>query len=304
MVAVVDLGTNTFNLLIAEMRGDELFVVHSEDVGVGLGKGGIEKGAIASDAFERGINTLIRFRETADEHGVTSINGYGTSMLRNASNGRQFRDEALKQAQIPITIIKGTDEAGYIIEGVRQAVQFGKKPSLVIDIGGGSTEFILATKDAILWKHSFEIGTTRLLERVAMSDRITMDEQLRMSEHIEMQLGLLWGAIEKHHPNTLVGSAGSFDTIADMVLAKRGESASDDRINLEFRPDEFHDVMEDLLSLSRSERSNYPGLPDYRIDTIIPSLLIIDTVLQKGITRIWWSRYSLKEGAAWRAVTT
>jgi exopolyphosphatase/guanosine-5'-triphosphate,3'-diphosphate pyrophosphatase len=303
-VAIVDLGTNTFNLLVAEKRHGKLHVLYSEDVGVGLGKGGIENGAIAPDAFKRGIETLIKFKKKAAATKADSIRGFGTSMLRNASNGKQFLTEALDSAGIPISIIKGKDEAGYIIEGVWQAVEFGKRPSLVIDIGGGSTEFIFATKDAILWKHSFEIGTTRLLERIGLSDPFSMSEQLRMSEHIETQLGMLWGAMEKHHPNVLVGSAGSFDTIAEMIASRKGQTIGENQISLNFLPDDFRDVMVSLLTIPRSERESFPGLPSYRVDTIIPSLLIIDTVIQKGISQVSWSRYSLKEGAAWRALSS
>lgn len=300
MIAIVDLGTNTFNLLVAKSVDGKLQVVHAEDVGVGLGKGGIESGAIAPDAFQRGIDTLKTFQEKAVSLGADRIQGFGTSMLRNSTNGKAFIAQALAEANTPVSIVKGTREAEYIIDGVRQAVEFTKRPSLVIDIGGGSTEFILATKDAILWKHSFEIGTTRLLERIGVSDPFTMEEQLRMSAHIDAQLGMLWGVMEKHHPNVLIGSAGSFDTIAEMIAHSRGEIIENDQITSTFNPNEFHAVMDELLSMRRDERVEFPGLPAYRVDTIIPSLLTIESVLERGITQIHWSRYSLKEGAAWR----
>jgi len=219
-------------------------------------------------------------------------------------------------------VIKGTDEAGYIVDGVRQAVPFGKKPALIIDIGGGSVEFIMASQAAILWKHSFELGTTRLLERIGMSDPISMPEQLRMSEHLHVQLSLLWRMMEKHRPNVLVGSAGSFDSLAEMVhcllrqarpyrigLAQDDNNAEesqeaqsnsfDELITSAFSPNEFYAIMDLLMPIQHSERLSYPGLPPYRVDTIIPALVIIDVVLQHDISQIHWSRYSMKEGVAW-----
>lgn len=299
-IAIVDLGTNTFNLLVAELREGKLHVVHRKDLGVKLGQGGIENGAITPEAYQRGLNALHSFADEIKPFEVSRFSGLGTSMLRNASNGKQFIKDAKEQVNIDIRIIKGKDEAGFIVDGVRQAVEFTKKPALIMDIGGGSVEFVMASKDSILWKHSFEVGTTRLLERIGMSDPLSMEEQLRMSEHLNTQLGMLWGMMEKHHPSTLIGSAGSFDTLAELIARKRDDQEPSDASTSTFTPVEYCAIMDELLPMPRSERLSYPGLPEYRVDTMLPALLIIDAVLQHGIAKIHWSKYSMKEGAAWR----
>ncbi|MFN3875605.1 MAG: hypothetical protein ACK4L7_06805, partial [Flavobacteriales bacterium] len=166
MDAIIDLGTNTFNLLVYEHGPAGLRLVKSVELPVFLGKGGIEKGMIAADAFARGLEALGRHKATAEAEGAVRIRGFGTSMLRNAGNGSEFARRAQEELGIGITIIPGDREAELILAGVRQAVPFGPQPSLVMDIGGGSTEFILATDKALMWKRSFELGVTRLRERI------------------------------------------------------------------------------------------------------------------------------------------
>ncbi|MBS1546198.1 MAG: phosphatase, partial [Bacteroidetes bacterium] len=196
--------------------------------------------------------------------------------------------------------IPGKEEAGLILDGVRQAVPFGNKPMLVMDIGGGSTEFILATDKALMWKHSFELGTTRLVERFPAIDPMDMATQLRMATHIDAQLELLWPVIERHWPSTLVGSAGSFDTIAAMVALERGAPLGDGETTLVFSTTEFEMLKDRILPMDHARRTALPGLPPHRIDTIIPALVLIERVLLHGFEQIYWSRYSLKEGAAAR----
>jgi exopolyphosphatase/guanosine-5'-triphosphate,3'-diphosphate pyrophosphatase len=300
-LAVIDLGTNTFNLLIAE-RGDRLRVLHSEEVGVFLGKGGIEKGVIAEDAFARGLEALRTLGAKAHAWGVTDITGFGTSALRNARNGQAFVERALAETGIPITIIPGEEEAGLILDGVRQAVPFGPHPQLVMDIGGGSIEFILATDKALMWKQSFELGVTRLRDRFAPSDPITLEEQFRIAEHLDARLEPLWAVIDRHAPHVLVGSAGSFDTLAAMIDAERGGNIGPEAITLAFTALEFDLLKERLMPMDHAERARVPGLPAYRVDTIPLAMIAIERVLVAGAIReLRWSRYALKEGAAARS---
>ncbi|MBK8339549.1 MAG: hypothetical protein IPK99_05875 [Flavobacteriales bacterium] len=154
-VAVLDLGTNTFNLLVAERDTDgALRVLHSEEIPVFLGKGGIEKGVIAEDAFARGLEALAKHMATARSLGADHIEGIGTSALRNATNTGKFVRAAHDRSGVRIRVITGDEEAELILEGARQALHFGNRPVLVMDIGGGSIEFILATEKALMWKQS------------------------------------------------------------------------------------------------------------------------------------------------------
>jgi exopolyphosphatase/guanosine-5'-triphosphate,3'-diphosphate pyrophosphatase len=299
MQSIVDLGTNTFNLLVYEQGESGLRVVKSVELPVFLGKGGIEQGIIADDAFARGLEALKQHKATAASLGAASIRGFGTSALRNARNAPEFVLRAQEELGIRITIIPGEQEAELILAGVRQAVPFGAQPSLVMDIGGGSTEFILATDKALMWKRSFELGVTRLRERIPISDPITMEEEARIAAHLDDQLEALYAVVERQEPHVLVGSAGSFDTLARIVAAEQGIAVTEDMCTLPFTALHFDAIKDRLLRMTRTERLRVPGLPEHRVDTIPYALIQIDRVLLAGgIRELAWSRYALKEGAA------
>jgi len=299
MNAIVDLGTNTFNLLVYEQGGADLRVVKSVELPVFLGKGGIEKGVITDDAFVRGMEALRQHKATAEAQGAKSIRGFGTSMLRNARNGEDFVRKAKQELDISIRIIPGDQEAELILAGVRQAVPFGSQPSLVMDIGGGSTEFILATNKALMWKRSFELGVTRLRERIPISDPITVEEEARIAAHLDDRLEALYAVVGRQEPHVLVGSSGSFDSLARIMSAERGETLAPEAVTLAFTALEFDAIKDRLLRITRAERLRVPGLPEHRVDTIPYALIQIDRVLLAGgIRELAWSRYALKEGAA------
>lgn len=299
--AIIDLGTNTFNLLVFFKDAAGLRIIHSEEVPLYLGRGGIEKGEIAADAFERGLTALERYKTIARGHGAGRIEGFGTSALRNARNGKAFVEAVRERTGIPITIIPGEEEAGLILDGVRQAVPFSARPALVMDIGGGSIEFILATDKALMWKRSFELGTTRLRERFRVSDPMTMEDEARIAAHIDDRLEALYAVIERHEPHVLIGSAGSFDSLAAMIQAEDGTPMAESATTLAFSALRFDALKDRLLRMDRTARLQVPGLLEHRVDTMPYALIAIDRVLLAGgVRELAWSRYSLKEGAASR----
>lgn len=299
MNALIDLGTNTFKLLVHTERDGRLQVIHREEQPVYLGKGGIEKGVITAEAMERGMETLRSFKHTAEKLGARSVQGFGTSALRNARNGAEFAQRAKAELGIGIRIVPGDQEAGLIFEGVRHAVEIGKKPVLIMDIGGGSSEFILATDKALMWKRSFELGVTRLQERIPVGERITVQEESRIAQHLDDRIAPLYAMIERHEPHLLIGSAGSFDTLAAMIMAQEGSTLSDETRCLAFSAQVFDELKDRLLRMTRAERLAVPGLPEHRVDTIVYALIQVERVLMAGAIReLAWSRYALKEGAA------
>lgn len=302
-LSIIDLGTNTFNLLVAERdAAGQLHALHSEERAVFLGRGGIERGMLTEEAMERGLAVLRAFVDKSRELGAERISGFGTSALRNARNAKSFTVRAKSTMDIDITIVPGDEEADLILDGVRQAVAFTGKPTLVMDIGGGSIEFLLATDKALMWKRSFEIGATRLLEHFAPSDPLTLEEYFRVCAYLDAQLEPLFAVMDRHWPSVLVGSAGSFDTLAELVAKERGSTLVASENALAFSSTEFDAIKEGLIGSTRAERTSIKGIPDYRVDTLPLALIAVERVLAHGIGELRWSRYALKEGAAWRAL--
>ncbi|MCE9538076.1 MAG: phosphatase, partial [Bacteroidetes bacterium] len=164
-IAVIDLGTNTFNLLIVEVSSDKTYeLVFQTKISVKLGEGGINKGFIAPLPFNRGIDALKVHKQTIEKYNVGKVYAIATSAIRGASNGAEFVAKANEECNIDVQVISGDKEAETIYYGVRDAVKMSDEVSLIIDIGGGSTEFIIANKHQIFWKQSFLLGVARLLE--------------------------------------------------------------------------------------------------------------------------------------------
>ncbi|MHA4894793.1 Ppx/GppA phosphatase family protein [Pedobacter sp. PWIIR3] len=289
--AIIDLGTNTFHLIIAETtHGDILYKVN---LPVKLGEGRINENIIIPEAFKRGIDALKSFKEQIDIHGVSTIKAIATSAVRSASNGADFVEAALQEAAIEITVVDGDEEAGFIYNGVK-ATGILSGVSLIMDIGGGSTEFIICTKDEILWKKSYNIGAARLQQAYFNSDPINLRDQSAIKQRLALELTDLFDACELHKPKQLVGSAGAFETFAGMIATdldvKKIRSTGIDL-------SAYHKLSDKLINSTHAERKNFDGLIPLRVDMIVIASLITNYILEMThIKQLSLSTYDLKMG--------
>ncbi|RAK03228.1 exopolyphosphatase/guanosine-5'-triphosphate,3'-diphosphate pyrophosphatase [Larkinella arboricola] len=294
--AVIDLGTNTFHLMITD-GGQTLF---RESRPAKIGKAGINQGIITEEATERALVVLRYFRDVLNQHQVPveQAVAIGTSAIRNAGNQTEFIDRVRQETGIRIRSISGDEEAGYIYAGVRAAGTLDDQMALVVDIGGGSVEFILCTQQRIYWKQSFEIGGQRLLERFMETDPISPSAVSRMNRYFQEQLLPLTNAIHQYPPVALVGSSGSFDTLIDMLFVQeKGHWPAEDQTASELPLDAFYRFYELLLTRNHDERMQLPGMIELRVDMIVVGVCLIDYLLRTyGIRQIRVSTYSLKEG--------
>lgn len=298
-IAVLDLGTNTFNLLVAEpLTGGRYATLYNEKKAVRLGEGGINKGFITEAAFERGQQALAAFYEVIQSYNVLQVAAFGTSALRNASNGPDFIATAAAQTGIRIELIDGNREAELIYKGVRDAVPLDENCSLIIDIGGGSTEFILCNSNEIFWQQSFEIGAARLLERFTPSDPLQQKEEDAMRKYFDEALLPLFAACALHPPVELIGSAGSFESLAEMIAHRfytpemmRGITS------YSFNFDQSELLYHELKRSTRAERLLMKGLIAMRVDMMVVSAILVQHVIEKmNLEKMRMSTYSLKEG--------
>ncbi|MFL5753489.1 MAG: phosphatase [Bacteroidia bacterium] len=300
LVAVIDLGTNTFNLLIAEVNKatGEFRKKFKDRISVKLGEGGINKGFIAEQPFQRGIDALKEYKAIVDNHQVKEVIAFATSAIRSASNGANFISEVYKQTGIKVQTISGDREAELIYYGTRLAVNFSDVPSLIMDIGGGSTEFIIADRQRIYWKQSFLLGAARLLEKFKPENPIKHETVVAMRNYFREELTPLYLQLEKHPIRQLVGSSGAFDSFVDMIGWKFGTAMlktgdTEYLIDLEHYR-ELHNI---IIRSTLEERKQIKGLIPMRMDMIVISVLFVDFVITEfGITKLSVSTYSLKEG--------
>jgi len=296
--AIIDLGTNTFHLLIAEIKQDTIREFYKLQVPVKIGRGGINNGQITADAYQRGLVTVAEFQKYIERFLVTDVTAFATSAIRSASNGADFVREVQERCGITITTIDGDTEAKYIYTGVLNSFKFPAYPVLVMDIGGGSVEFIIGTGADIHWKQSFEIGAARLLEQFHHSNPIGIEEKEELKAYLADVLQPLHHAVKQYNPTMLIGSAGSFETLVDVVI--RDLTVIPNSLSkqaFEIRREDF-DVFLELMKTSTTEqRKLLRGMTDFRGEMITVAALLMDFVISTySIKRIVCSNYSLKEG--------
>jgi exopolyphosphatase / guanosine-5'-triphosphate,3'-diphosphate pyrophosphatase len=294
-IAVLDLGTNTFNLLIAE-KG--LHTLYKEKNGVKLGKEGITKGFISAEAYERAINTVSHYKEIIDQYQVSKVVAVATSAFRNARNGYQLVKDIKAKTNIDVVTITGEKEAELIYYGVKAAMDLGKSTSLLLDIGGGSVEFIICNNDKIFWKGSYEIGGQRLLDMFQHSDPLSVEDTENLVNYLNEKLVTLFEATDEFKPSTLVGASGTFDTLCDIDCKTKGLDFNiEQEKEYTLMLDSFEKIFFDLTSKTREERLEIPAMIDMRVDMIVVASSLVYFILHRlTIQKIRISSYSLKEG--------
>lgn len=294
--AIIDLGTNTFHLLIFE--GDK--ILYKNSIASKIGQGGINQGVITSEGIERALNVLQNFKEKLLEFNVEmdKVFAFGTSAIRNAQNQLEFLEIIKAQTGIIIIVIDGNREAELIYKGVRQAVSI-QKNALIVDIGGGSVEFILCNPEKILWKGSFEIGGQRLMEKFMKKELISQTEMSKIDEYLRQHLLALTNAIHQYQPEILIGSSGTFDTLNDMLYWKNtGNFAPTNQIAFDYPISEFWIAFEQLVFSNHEERMKIGGMIPLRVDMIVVAVCLIKFLLQNyNVKEVKISNYALKEGA-------
>jgi len=307
-VAVLDLGTNTFNLIVAEQLNGLVRIIHSSKLPVKLGEDSINQGKISEQAFERGVKAIENHYQTIQNLQVEKIKALGTSGLRTARNGDRFMATIKERTGIEIELIDGNREAELIWFGVRETCEDLKGKYLILDIGGGSNEFILADNRQIYWKKSYKLGVARLLEKFKPSDPLQGREIRSIMEYLEESTQDLTEVVAKHKVNVLVGASGSFETFASMI--REDEIPAETETSTEadlfpINPPVFEKLSSILIASTIEERKKMKGLEPMRIEMIVLACLFVKFILQKlGITQIYQTNYSLKEGVIFQLCKT
>ena len=299
-LGIIDMGTNTFHLLIADVSAEQKFkTIYKSKSAVKLGENGLVKGFIDKEPMQRALRTMKRFKDCSVKYQVDKVYAFATSAVRDAVNKDQFCDKILKQTGINVNVISGDTEAELICMGVRNAMQLGPQAALIMDIGGGSVEFIIANDEQIFWKRSFDIGVSRLMQAMPHSDPITPDEQKQMETLLDVTLKPLWDAAKVLKVKTLIGSSGSFDTYTEMVAWHFHETdLLKDKTTFNLSLIQYKEIHNLLLQSTTAERSNIKGLIAMRVEMIVAASILTNYVIQKlGIEYMKTSTYALKEGA-------
>ena len=284
--ASIDIGTNTLRLLIGEVSlGNALKTIVYKRAITRLGGGYTNEGGIPKETFERTLSAICDFKNILDEHGVALDRVYAvaTSVVRRAVNGAAFVAEARKRTGIEVSVISGSDEAAFSLAGVLSAVEPSGKDRLVMDIGGGSTEFILARGGAAIGLWSMDLGVVHLAETFIKSDPPAGVEVIEMEKEITGVIAALKQRMKKDGVDPgkcsseagveLVGTAGTVTTLAaiEQDLKVYDKSLIN---NYVLRLGNIKGIYKDLLRLGLKERAKVLSLEKGREDLIIPGSAI------------------------------
>lgn len=289
-VGIIDLGTNTFNLLIADTTSTSFQVICNVKEGVALGMGGITRNTISEEAQERAFMAFAHFFEVCKIYRVEEVMGFGTSAIRDAENGYAFTAELYKRFSIEVEIIDGLEEADLIYEGVSWSYEF-ERPSLIMDIGGGSTEFIRVAEGEERQSCSLNIGVSRAIQQFPCSDPLTEDEKKTLIDWFEKEGEILntYGKVE-----VLVGASGSFETFYEMF---HQHSFPEGIQTQEMTIEELRNELNWIIGSTLEEREKHPYIIPIRRKMAPIAALKTRWILDKfNIQTLVISPCSLKEG--------
>jgi exopolyphosphatase/guanosine-5'-triphosphate,3'-diphosphate pyrophosphatase len=295
--AAIDVGTNTLRLLIAEtVAPDDYTVLHEEQQITRLGEGLMPSRLLQDAPRRRSLTVLRRFADTARSFKAVEVAAVCTSAVREARNGEEFLAETARETGLTLRVIDGREEARLTLLGVRHGLRLGSRRILVMDVGGGSTEFVLAKGEAIEAIVSTGLGVVKLTEQYLLSDPPTVGELRRVKEVVGARIDRLRGELPRLEEAQLVGTAGTVTTLAAIELAL----ATYDRQKVQGHCLGLARVMElldRLASLPLRERRRIPGLEPGRADVILAGAAIVAASMDRlGYHEMRVSDEGLREG--------
>lgn len=300
-IAIIDLGTNTCNLLIAEYQAKSYQILYQGKEVVKLGKNGIDKNLLTGEGLERAILAIRKHQERIGNFNVSEVLIIATSAIREATNKDWFQQQIKANTGLELQIISGEKEAQLIFDGVKLA--FGKidDHSLILDIGGGSNEFILTQNNEPIWKQSFPLGMARVIEQIPPTDPITPEEIEQINDWFNSRLEQLWNRLKNIQVPLLIGCSGAFDTLVDLI--DQTDPGTKIRIKQEIEIDDFNRIYETLIKSTTAERMRMKGMESIRIEMIVPSVLFIKLIVDRlNIQKIVQTDHALREGVLYKRI--
>lgn len=292
-IAAIDLGSNTFHLLIAEYKDNKIDILFKTNKPVRLSEDITRTNSIIPAAFDRGLSCLQEYKTILDEYNVDIVKAVATSAIRSASNGNEFIEKAYQLTAIEIEIISGDREAELIYEGVKASGVIQGR-SIIMDIGGGSTEFIFCDQEKSYRSKSYNIGAARLMQKYFKTDPISAKDLEVINIHLQETLSEISIFNKEFKATNLIGSAGAFETYIEMINPEANiKSISCAEINL----NQYKNLSSVLKKSTHQERLEMPNLIPLRVDMIVMACVLTDYILDNlNVQNMYMSTYDLKYG--------
>ena len=298
LLAAIDVGTNSFHLVIVRLLPDGSFVVvDKEKIVVRLGESPKQIKHLSDEAIDRGVEAMVLFSHLVERAGAR-VRAVATSAVREAENGEEFIRKVRARTGIEVEVVSGFEEARLIYLGVMQALPVVDRRIALFDIGGGSTEILVGERATPLYANSFKIGAIRMTQRFLPDERISPEQVERLRLYIRGELYFAAREVRSREPELLIASSGTAQTIASMVLTAQGDPIPEQLNGLEIGLDQIRPVLKEVLDAPTHEkRAAIPGCDPRRADILAAGGIVLQTVMEElGFDRFTVSSYSLREG--------
>ncbi len=297
-IAALDLGTNSFHLLIADVQPDGHFeALAREKAMIRLGDVVARKGRITNPAADVAVQTVRHFKLLADAAGATETHACATSAIRQATNGDEVVDRIEAEAGVAVEVISGRREAEPIFGAIRASVLLDPAPALCFDLGGGSLEVMVGDATGLRYSASENLGVGRLTADLVTSDPLSKDDRRSLQTHITRVLTPLAARVADYSPQMVVGSSGTLLDLAHMTAARRATDVPVSLNQLRFTRDEFLPLHKQILASDSTDRLRLEGLEARRVDLIPAGSMVLATAMDLfGFDEMTVSEWALREG--------
>ena len=301
-IAAIDIGTNSFHLLVAAVdpKLRTFRIIQAEKATTRLGERDPETGELTEAAMQRGLETLRQFRDLAASHRVEQIVTAATSAVREAPNGRDFLQTILDDLGMEVDLVSGPEEARLIYLGVLSGMPFGDRPHLLLDIGGGSTELILADGRDARALTSTRVGAVRLQRDFVRDDPMPPQRRSFLQAFIQ---GSLEPAVDKVRRRikpgetpVLVATSGTAMAIGSLAASEK-ERPPRKLHGYRVTRQSLNQVVDRLITMTPAQRRELAPINDRRAEIIVPGALILQTTMKMlGVEEFVLSERALREG--------
>jgi len=269
-------------MIVADVgREGHLEVVDRVKEMVRLGRRTFTTGYLTQEAMDLAVRSLVNFERLTRVRKVSRLRAVATSAVREARNRTAFIRRIKRETGISLEVISGAEEAQLIFQAARHALGLGGGPHLLIDVGGGSVEFVLARDGRPLWMRSVKLGVARLSERYLTDDPPTHAQLKRLEHHLEDEIGPLMRQVREAKVVRAVGTSGTINTLVAMARAARGEEVG--RLHgAKATASELSRLCRDLLSANSALRLELPGMDAKRVDLMPAAAALVDFVMRQS----------------------
>jgi exopolyphosphatase/guanosine-5'-triphosphate,3'-diphosphate pyrophosphatase len=295
-LAAIDVGSNSIHMIVAQADADGgITTLWRMKEPVGLGRMSFPSHRLSNEAMDRALSVLERFQQQAVQRQSEKIIAVATSAIREATNGGDFLERVRRKLGMVLKVVSAREEARLIYIAVRHAMHLKDNPHLIIDIGGGSVEFIVGDRKRAELLESRKLGAARMTATFVKSDPMSKAERAGLLAHYDSELIPLCRAIENLRPVKAIGTSGTLENIAAMCGSEPSHNGETVMAVIERGP--LEKLVEELIDSRSKDRAKIHGLDDQRKDQIVAGALLVNELFTRlHLKRIHICPAALREG--------